>query len=290
MLILIFLFIVGAAAAGYYYFTKREKVTLPQELLGDKEVESARKEIDLTQFVRPLIPLTKNIEKAKFIPFRNIKRNLISAGEIMSIPQFFAFKLLLTLGIPIVGIVFLKNSANLVIILVLALIGYSIMDIWLKHQVKKRQFEIIKELPTLIDLLSLCVGAGLDFMIALARITKDFKPGPLRSELEEILHQGRVGKSKEEILRSFAYRVNIPEVYSFVRTLIQAEKMGTPVQNALQIQAEEVRINRFQRGEEQALKAPIKLLFPLMVFILPVVLIIVGGPILLQFLRQGIKF
>lgn len=290
MLILIFLLIIGATFSLYYYFTKRGKLTSLEELLAGKEVEAEKNKFDLTQIIQPLTVLTKNIEKVKFIPFAKTKRNLISAGSIMSIPQFFAFKLLFTLGIPLIGFIFLKNSINPLIILVLVAVGYSIMDMWLKRKVKKRQFEIAKDLPNLIDLLSLCVGGGLNFMVALVRITKDFKPSPLKNELEEMLHEGHIGKSKQESLRNFAYRVDMPEVYSFVRTMVQADKMGTPVQNALQIQAEEIRLSRFQRGEEQALKAPIKLLIPLMFFILPVVLIIVGGPILLQFLRGGIKF
>jgi len=88
-------------------------------------------------------------------------------------------------------------------------------------------------------------------------------------------------------LKSMARRINLPDVSSFVRTLVQAEKMGTSISDVLRIQSEQARMWRFQRGERQALKAPIKLLLPLVFFILPVVMIIVGGPILLQFLTSG---
>lgn len=290
MLILIFLLIIGATLSLYYYFIRRGKVTLPDELLAGKETKETKKKVDLTQIIQLLTPVTQRLEKNKFIPFAQIKRKLISAGNTIGIPEFFAFKILAMIFVPLLAFIFWKDSMNLVIFLVSLAIGYVLPDIWLKRRIQKRQFEIIKDMPNLIDLLSLCVGGGLDFMVALARITKDFKKGPLRDELEEILHEGHIGKSKQDSLRNLAYRVDMPEVYSFARTLIQADKMGTPVQDALKIQSDEIRLRRFQRGEEQALKAPIKLLFPLMFFIMPVVLIIVGGPILLQFLRGGIKF
>jgi len=84
-----------------------------------------------------------------------------------------------------------------------------------------------------------------------------------------------------------ARRIDMPEVSSFVRTLVQADRMGTGIEEALRMQSEEALVMRFQKGEREALKAPIKMLFPLLVFILPVVLIIVGGPIILQFLQGG---
>ena len=100
-----------------------------------------------------------------------------------------------------------------------------------------------------------------------------------------------MGSARRDALKSLSLRVNSPEVISFARTLIQADRMGTPIGEALKMQAEEIRLRRFQRGEEMGLKAPIKLLFPLLFFILPVVLIIVAGPILIQFTRGGfIKF
>ena len=100
-----------------------------------------------------------------------------------------------------------------------------------------------------------------------------------------------MGSSRREALKSFSTRINSPEIISFVRILLQADRMGSPIGECLKMQAEEIRIRRFQKGEEQALKAPVKLLAPLLMFIMPVVLIIVAGPILIQFTRGGlIKF
>jgi len=99
-----------------------------------------------------------------------------------------------------------------------------------------------------------------------------------------------MGETRRAALKNFGWRVDMHEVHSFVRTLVQADRMGTPMSEALNLQAEEIRVKRFQTGESMALKAPIKLLFPLFAFILPVVMIIVGGPIILQFVRGGIQF
>ena len=94
-----------------------------------------------------------------------------------------------------------------------------------------------------------------------------------------------MGSSRRDALKHLSERINSTEMASFVRTLLQADRMGAPIGEVLKMQAEEIRMRRFQKGEEAALKAPIKLLAPLLIFILPVVLIIVAGPILIQFTR-----
>jgi tight adherence protein C len=114
------------------------------------------------------------------------------------------------------------------------------------------------------------------------------EPNPLVEELDLLLMETKVGKPRRQALQDMAKRMDLPEVYSFSRALIQAERLGTPVGAALNILSEEVRDSRFRRGERLALQAPIKMLFPLIFFIMPVVGIIVGGPVLLQFLEGGI--
>ena len=147
-----------------------------------------------------------------------------------------------------------------------------------------------RDLPNLIDLLSICVSGGLDFMLAVSRVIRDMKVCDLTRELAEAQREIQMGATRRDALKNLAWRVDMAEVYSFVRTLIQADRMGTSIGDALKLQSEEIRMKRFHRGEAMALKAPIKLLFPLFMFILPVVLIIVAGPILLTFIRGNINF
>ncbi len=124
-------------------------------------------------------------------------------------------------------------------------------------------------------------------MVAVNRVIQDFRPCLLIEELKGVAREIEMGSFRRDALKNMASHINNPEITSFVRTLLQADRIGTPISEALKMQSEEIRVRWFQRGEEMALKAPIKLLLPLMLFILPVVLIIVAGPILIQFTRGG---
>jgi tight adherence protein C len=234
---------------------------------------------------------SKGQEREIPFPLPGLKKRLIKAGSPMGELQFLVFKVLSIIFVPVASFIILGNkfSPNVVLIVSLA-IGFLLPEIWLNNKIKRRQARIVRDLPNIIDLLNLCVSGGLDFMLAVNRVVKDLKPCDLTRELAEVYRETQIGKPKREALKNFAWRVDIPEVHSFVRTLIQADRMGTPMAEALNLQAEEIRVRRFQKGEAMALKAPIKLLFPLFVFILPVVLIIVGAPILLQFVRGGMNF
>ena len=233
----------------------------------------------------------KDLERKLPIPTAGLKRKLVKAGLPMGILEFLTFMALSLTAVPVLSLIILGNKFPKDTILMGSLvIGFFIPQIWLNNQIKKRQHNIRKDLPNIIDLLNLCVSGGLDFMLAVNRVVKDLKPCDLTRELAEVYRETQMGKSRRDALKNFAWRLDMPEVHSFVRTLVQADRMGSPMAEALNMQSEEIRIRRFQYGEEMALKAPIKLLFPLFAFILPVVLIIVGGPIMLQFVRGGMNF
>jgi tight adherence protein C len=135
------------------------------------------------------------------------------------------------------------------------------------------------------------VGAGLDFLGALnkAVMLKTFRKSrePLLDELSVVLQEIKLGRRRFEALKDMAKRVNLPELSSFVRTLVLADRMGTPISEVLTMHAEDVRFERYQRAERMALKAPIKILVPLIFCIMPVVAIVVAGPVLLQFIRMN---
>lgn len=272
-----------------------EEMRLPSQVFDNKKVE-----LELTQdkyTVKPdntWLPLTarfKDFEKR--IPFstEGIRRRLIKAGLPMGVLEFLSFKVLAIIFVPTLSLIFLSGNLpkNMVLAGSLAA-GFFIPEIWLNQKIGKRLHNIRRDLPNIIDLLNLCVSGGMDFMLAVNRVVKDLKPCDLTRELGEVYRETQVGKSRREAMKNFGWRVDMPEVHSFVRTLIQADRMGTPMSEALNVQSEEMRVRRFQHGESMALKAPIKLLFPLFAFILPVVMIIVGGPIILQFARGGINF
>ncbi len=170
-----------------------------------------------------------------------------------------------------------------------ALVGFIAPEIWLKGKHKKRDRAILRLLPEVIDLLSLCVGAGVDFLGALNRVVtvREYKNEPLIDELSMAIQEMKLGKRKSEALRAMAKRVNLMELSSFVRALVQADRMGTPIADVLAVHAEDVRIQRFNRAERLALQAPMKLLVPLIFCIMPCVAIIVAAPIFIQFSRSN---
>ena len=267
---------------GYYIFSQQfdEKISLPDELRGEvKEKPGLKETLNL-----PVRIISFFLEKTG-ISFNSLKKKLIYAGQPMNIAQFLVFKLVTLFALPF-GVYILLDSKP-VLLGVAFMIGLLFPDMWLNNKIKKRREEIVRSLPDMIDLLSICVGAGLDFMLAVRRVVQGVQDTVLGKEFKIMLQEIQMGLSRREALKNLAGRIGSPEINSFVRALTQADRMGSPLQEALKMQADELRIFRFQRGEEMALKAPIKLLFPLLVFILPVVLIIVAAPILIQFSQGG---
>jgi tight adherence protein C len=165
--------------------------------------------------------------------------------------------------------------------------GYMMPEYWLKGKIKKVKATIVRELPDAIDLLSLCVNAGLDFMLALKWVVEKSPPSVMVNELNILLQEINVGKTRRDALRDVAQKYELQDLATFSRTLIQADKMGTSVSEALNILSEDMRLARFRRGEQIAMKAPMKMLVPLLVFIFPVVLILVAGPIFLDFIETN---
>ncbi len=159
------------------------------------------------------------------------------------------------------------------------LLGAFYPLIWVNDQVKKRHLQISRALPYNLDLLTLSVEAGLDFTAALAKVVEKGKGGPLREELQMVLKQLKMGKTREEALKSMIVRVDLPALTTFVTALIQADKMGTSLGKVLRIQSTQMRIERTQRAEKLANEAPVKMLFPLVACIFPTVFMVLFGPI-----------
>ncbi|MFH1248374.1 MAG: type II secretion system F family protein [Candidatus Omnitrophota bacterium] len=266
-----------------------EEVHLPSEI-GD-ELGSGLKRFNVKNTSGPARIVEYLISKFKIpSPMENLQKRLASSDKVISVSLFIAIKIILTVAGPVIAFIFFQ-AATPVLIFVMG-IGFILPDIWLDKNIKKRRALILKDLPLVIDLLNICVGAGLDFMVAVNRVTQEFRPCAIIEELKIMTRDIQMGSFRRDALKNMAARINSPEVSSFVRTLLQADRIGTPISDALKMQSEEIRTRWFQRGEEMALKAPIKLLLPLMLFILPVVLIVVAGPILIQFTRGGgiVKF
>ena len=156
---------------------------------------------------------------------------------------------------------------------------------WLNSVIKKRHLEILKALPNVLDLLTLSVEAGRDFLTALRDILERRRMDALGEELSRTFHEIQLGKSRRDALRELAMRVRQPDLTSILNAIIQADELGVSIGKLLRIQGDSLRNKRFTRAEKLANEAPVKILFPVVTFIFPAVMIILMVPILLKAAR-----
>lgn len=160
-------------------------------------------------------------------------------------------------------------------------IGYLLPEFWLGRKIKGRQKAILKMIPDTLDLLTISVRAGLGFDAALAKVVEKM-PGPLTDEFRRALAEVRVGKARRDALRDMVPRTKVQPLSNFIGAIIQAETLGVSISKVLQVQSEQLRIERRQRAEEMAAKAPIKMLFPLVGCIFPALFIVILGPAMIS--------
>ena len=168
-----------------------------------------------------------------------------------------------------------------------AVAGAAYPVMWVRDKARARQRDIVRALPFDLDLLTLSVEAGLDFAAALAKVVEKGRNGPLAEELSVALKELKLGKTREEALRNLAARAAVPTLTSFVQALIQADRMGTPLGKVLRALSTQMRVERSHRAEKLANEAPVKLLFPLICFILPTLFLMLFGPIAHQMFFSG---
>ena len=152
---------------------------------------------------------------------------------------------------------------------------------YLTARIKQRQTAIQKELPDVLDLLTVSVDAGLGFDAALMRVVEKFS-GELSKELRKTLQEMQMGKTREEALKDLGERTGVEDLLTFISSMIQADQLGVSISKVIRTQAEQVRLKKRQRIEEKAMQAPIKMLFPLVFFIFPSIFIVLLGPAVLR--------
>jgi tight adherence protein C len=165
------------------------------------------------------------------------------------------------------------------------IVGLMLPNMWLSQRVSQRQGLIIKSLPDAFDLITTCVEAGLGLDAALGRVAEKVQ-GPFAEELSRTLRDISLGKSRKEAMRELGDRTGVPDLISFVNAVIQAESMGSSVGTVLRVQAEQLRVRRRQRAEAQAYRAPVKMLFPLVLCIFPTLFIVILGPAVITIMQD----
>lgn len=262
--------------------------------LRDIEISRTPRTVQLGQpfYKRALVPLVETIAGHVFqvIPPKSsatVRRHLAMAGRRHSDPVAWIF--FKWLGAAVLGLLGYVTGAllhwraplNVVGVVACAGIGYLWPELRLARAVRRRQAAIVKELPETLDLLTITVEAGLGLDQALEVVTKR-RRGPLSDEIRTYLDEVRLGADRKEALRAIGTRTGIEELISFTATLVQALDLGISVGNILRVQSEDVRTRRRQRIEERAMKASIKMLFPIIFLILPALFVVVAGPGLIR--------
>ncbi len=255
---------------------------------------------------RVLIPLGRQIGEvlSRFTPQRALlsaERDLVRAGlrgkmdPTLLLGLRFGLAVLflflgLFLGLKAASETFRRLS--LLMGLGFAALGYNLPVLFIRSRIQRRKKVIQKALPDVLDLISICVSAGLGFDGALQQVVEKWS-NEVSVEFGRVLREMQLGKTRREALRDLAERVDLPELTSFVAAVIQAEQLGVGLTKVLRIQAEGMRLKRRQRAEEEARKAPIKMLFPLAFLIMPALFIVLLGPavfILMQSALSSIFF
>lgn len=201
-----------------------------------------------------------------------------------------AFKALGLLGFAVAGLILplAFGAGPLTVIgvaVVLGALGYFAPDLWLYQAAYDRAEKIQRTLPDALDLLTISVEAGLGFDAALAQVARNTE-GPLADEFFRVLQEMQIGLGRAEAFRALSERTNVADLRNFVTAMIQADIFGIPIANVLRVQAREMRIKRTQLAEEKAQKVPVKILFPLIFCILPVLFVVVIGPAAITIIRN----
>ncbi len=234
------------------------------------------------------VPLIRWIKVEKYRD--SIDKKFITAGMAgaMTTDEFLAYKLLMAgafwvLFVKLFAAVIVGWEVPFYVQIAAAAFGTLFPDAWLGGQVTDRQESIRRSLPYVLDLLTLSVEAGLDFVAGIHKVCEKAKSGPLVDEMSFFLGEMQVGATRQQALRNLAQRINMPEIRSFCAMLIQADMLGASIGPVLRAQSDLLRTQRFQRAERLGAYASQKILFPLILCIMPAVFIIIFGPIMLNF-------
>ncbi len=213
-----------------------------------------------------------------------IRLTMAGLGQIYTGEEFIGLRMVSAIFFLVIGIFFMALQAKMTLFLGVVLCTYGLVfpTLWLGSVIRKRHKSIQRSLPNVLDLLTLSVEAGRDFLTALRDILRSREMDPLGEELERVFREVQLGKQRRQALRAMAKRVQQPDMTTVVETLAQADELGVSIGQILRILGEQMRQKRFSYAEKLANESPVKLLLPLFLFIFPAVIIVMLGPILLR--------
>jgi tight adherence protein C len=210
----------------------------------------------------------------------------------MSASEFWSIRLVATIGLS--GLIYflmvrfdVQPGKRLLYAGGMALLGYILPGMWLRSTIDRRKQGIVKALPDALDLLTICVEAGLGFDSAIRRVAEKWD-SDLSMEFGRVLQEIQLGKMRRDALRAMSERLDVADVTTFIAAVIQAEQLGVSLAKVLRIQSDQMRIKRRQRAEQKAQEAPVKMVIPMVFLIFPSLLVVLLGPAAFQVLRSGV--
>src|SRR4051812_22884191 len=236
--------------------------------------------------IKPLAARMAGVGQRLATPRRvdQTEEKLIQAGNPgrMSATDFLGLKVAIAavaglVAFALIGVLGRNIGLGVIFAAVFVAFGYILPEFWLGRRIKGRKHQILLSLPDTLDMLTISIRAGLGFDGALGKVVEK-STGPLSDEFRRALAEIRVGRARRDALRDMVDRTEVPPLTTFVSAIIQAEQLGVPIARVLQIQSEQLRLERRQRAEEMAAKAPIKMLLPLVGCIFPAMFIVILGP------------
>lgn len=221
-----------------------------------------------------------------------IDRSLTVAGRPVAVQTFVALVLALGTLPPLTLIVLLSTASGgapggvaLLLILFSAVIGAALPFLWLSRRARARQLAIWKSLPNAFDLITTCVEAGLGLDAAFQRVANN-QQGPFAEEISQMLLEVEMGRPRREALIDLAVRMDVPDLLAFVNAVTQAQQLGTNLGKVLRTQAGQMRVKRRQRAEETARRMPVKMVFPLVLCMMPSLFIVMIAPVFLSVVKE----
>ncbi|WP_256081218.1 type II secretion system F family protein [Massilia sp. YIM B04103] len=292
---LVFLVVAGLAALAMFLFgagALRQRIGAREETPGGKDEEDRW----IERVARVVQPFTRLSLPEEGWERSELRTRFMNAGwRNASVPTlYFAAKTVLSLGLPAVSGALAAGLASrmpgqgfMFLLFGAATLGYYLPNGVLANIARRRQRDIFENLPDALDLLTVCVEAGLSMERALAKVAAEvhIKSMVLAQELQLVLMEMRAGFSKEKALRNLALRSGVEDVDTLVAMLVQAERFGTSMGDSLRVHAENLRLKRSQAAEEAASKVAVKLLFPLIFCIFPALMVVLMGPAGIQMSR-----
>jgi len=249
---------------------------------------------------RVILPMLRNFAKltVKFTPEKQLEesRRLIElSGSTMEPATFFAMRIGVTVGLTLLAILVfwvLPNTQTLTNRFLFtaggAGLGYFLPVMMMQSKVSRRQQAIVKALPDALDLLVICVEAGLGFDAAMGKVYEKWE-NELAIAFGRVLREIQLGKLRRDALRDMATRMDVPDITAFTAAIIQADQLGVSMAKILRVQSDQMRVKRRQRAQEKAHQAPVKMMLPMVLLIFPSIWIVLLGPSIIILMNTNVK-